>query len=414
MTIQIQSNFKPYQAQKKILQGILSTKVKHHVLVSSRQCGKTLMSMVLLLKWAIEEPNSYCLLVSPIFAQSKKTFRDLARAAGHDNPLVSSCNSADLIMTFKNGSTIRMVSAETDQNLRGLTLTHLVIDEAAYIKESLWTEVLKPAFMIRGKKALFVSTPRGKNWFAKIFDWGQDPTFPEWESYRITTAENPYIDPAEIEQARRTLPKNTFLAEYMGVFLDSAGSVFNGYGRCCTLESLGLPQSGKKYYAGLDLALANDYTVLTVFDQDGNMVDYHRENKTSWEEIIDKVGEKIKLWNCETLVELNSIGSVVYEILRKRHGSKVKSIHTGTNKNDLIESLKHSLASGKLQLPVESLWPELHIELSIFTYKMLPSGKLSYSAPGGYHDDIVMSIAFANKQLVDKANKPLVAFPTLR
>lgn len=383
--------------------------------MSSRQCGKTLLSMVLLLKWAVEQENSYCLLVSPIFAQSKKTFRDLARATGVNCPLVASCNSADLIMTFKNGSTIRMVSAETDQNLRGLTLTHLVIDEAAYIKESLWTEVLKPAFMIRGKKALFVSTPRGKNWFAKIFEWGEDQTFPDWASYRITTSENPYINPEDIEQAQRTLPRNTFLSEYLGVFLDSAGSVFNGYGRVCTLETFpAKKKEGEKYYAGLDLALANDYTVLTVFDSKGNLVDYHRENKTSWEEIIDAVGEKIKHWNCECLVELNSIGSVVYEILRKRHGSKITSIHTGTNKGDLIEKLKHSIAEGKIQFPIESLWPELHIELSIFTYKLLPSGKLSYSAPGGYHDDIVMSIAFANKQLSDKANRPLVAFPTMR
>jgi hypothetical protein len=414
MSLQIQSNFRPYKAQSKILQGILSTKTKHHVLVSSRQCGKTLLSTVLLLKWAVEQPNSYCLLVSPIFAQSKKTFRDLARACGVNNPLVSSCNSADLIITFKNGSTIRMVSAETDQNLRGLTLTHLVVDEAAYIKESLWTEVLKPAFMIRGKKALFVSTPRGKNWFAKIFDWGQDQTFPDWASYRITTAENPYINPEDIEQAQRTLPRNTFLAEYMGVFLDSAGSVFNGYGRCCVLTEFAEKKPGEKYYAGLDLALANDYTVLTISDSKGNLVDYHRENKSSWEEIIDKVSEKIKYWNCECLVELNSIGSVVYEILRKRHGAKVTSIHTGANKGDLIENLKLKLSEEAIKLPVEDLWPEMHLELSVFTYKILPSGKLSYSAPGGMHDDIVMSLAFLAKQLKDKANKPIVAFPTLR
>ena len=373
------------------------------------------MSYVLLLKWAIENPNSYCLLVSPIFSQSKKTFKDLARACGHDNPLVNSCNSADLIMTFKNGSTIRMVSAETDQNLRGLTITHLVIDEAAYIKESLWTEVLKPACMIRGKKVLFVSTPRAKNWFHKAFEWGQDEAFPDWAAYRITTEENPYIPKEEIEQARKTLPQNTFLSEYLGVFLDDAGSVFSGYGKCCVLETFPAQRKeAEKYYAGLDLALANDYSVLTVFDTKGNMVDMFRENKTSWEQIIDKVSDRIKFWNCETLVELNSIGSVVYEILRKKHGSKVTSITTGTNKSDLIESLKNSLASGFLKLPIEDLFPELHTELSIFTYKVLPSGKLSYSAPGGMHDDIVMSMAFANKQLVHKANKPIIAFPSIR
>jgi phage FluMu gp28-like protein len=308
-----------------------------------------------------------------------------------------------------------MVSAETDQNLRGLTITHLVIDEAAYIKESLWTEVLKPACMIRGKKVLFVSTPRAKNWFHKAFEWGQDEAFPDWSAYRITTEENPFIPKEEIEQARKTLPQNTFLSEYLGIFLDDAGSVFAGYGKCCVLDQFPVQRKdGEKYYAGLDLALANDYSVLVIFDSKGNMVDMFRENKTSWEQIIDKVSEKIKFWNCETLVELNSIGSVVYEILKKRHGSKITSITTGSNKSDLIESLKNSLASGFLKLPQEDLFPELHTELSIFTYKVLPSGKLSYSAPGGMHDDIVMSMAFANKQLVHKANRPIVAFPSIR
>lgn len=372
------------------------------------------MSMLLLLKWAIEQPNSYCLLVSPIFAQSKKTFRDLARAAGPQNPLVASCNASDLIMTFHNGSTIRMVSAETDQNLRGLTLTHLIIDEAAYVKESLWTEVLKPACLIRGKKVLFVSTPRGKNWFKKCFDWGEDPQFTDWAAYRITTQENPYIKPEEIEQARKSLPKNTFLAEYMGVFLDAAGSVFAGFGKQCTIERLGTPETNEKYFAGLDLALANDFTVLTIFNSKGELVDYFRQNKTSWEEIIGEVITRVKLWNAQLLVELNSIGSVVFEILKKQLGSKVYSIHTGANKSDLIESLKLRLSEGKLVLPTEDLWPELHLEFSIFTYKLLPSGKTAYSAPGGYHDDIVMSIAFANKLIQDKLNKPIVAFPTLR
>jgi hypothetical protein len=368
--------------------------------------------MILLLKWAIEEPNSYCLLVSPIFSQSKKTFRDLARAAGPTNPLITSCNASDLTMTFWNGSTIRMVSAETDQNLRGLTLTHLIIDEAAYVKESLWTEVLKPACLIRGKKVLFVSTPRGKNWFKKAFDWGEDETFSDWCAYRITTEENPYIDQQEIDQARRSLPKNTFLAEYMGVFLDAAGSVFSGYAKNCTIETLSTPNPNDKYFAGLDLALANDYTVLTIFNSKGELVDYFRQNKTSWEEIIGEVITRIKVWNAQVLVEINSIGSVVYEILKKQLGSKIYSIHTGSNKSDMIEALKLGLSDGKLFLPTEELWPELHLELSIFTYKMLPSGKLSYGAPGGYHDDIVMSMAFANKLMKDKLNKPFVAFPS--
>jgi len=411
MAIQIQSNFKPYKAQQRVLASILEGNEKYHVLVSSRQVGKSLMALNLLLKWALETPNNYCMLVSPIFSQSKKAFLELAKAAGPDNPLIQSANATDLMMVFKNGSIIRMVSAETEQNLRGVTLTHCVLDECAYIKESLWTEVLSAATMIRGKKVLFISTPRAKNWFFNLYERGQDPESPNWKSYRINSEENPYLNKEELEIAKKTLPPAIFLSEYMGIFTESASGVFSGYEKCAKLGELPEPDPKEKYYAGLDLALANDFTVLTILDSKGNLVHMFRENKTSWEQIIGRVEELIIKWNCQTLVELNSIGSVVFEQLKRSLGNKVKSITTGANKSDLIESLKLAFSDEKITIPKEVLMPVLHLELSTFTYKILPSGKLSYGAPSGLHDDIVMSLAFAWKSLQQRSG-PMVAVPT--
>jgi hypothetical protein len=401
MTIQIKSNFKPYPAQRRVLASILGGKEKYHVLVSSRQVGKSLMALNLLLKWALETSNNYCMLVSPIFSQSKKAFLELMKAAGPDNPLIQSANATDLMMVFKNGSIIRMVSAETEQNLRGVTLTHLVVDEAAYVKESLWTEVLSAATMIRGKKVLFISTPRAKNWFYNLYERGQDPEAKNWSSYRINSEENPYLNQEELEIAKKTLPPAVFLSEYMGIFTESSSGVFGDYDKCTKITQLSEPDPNEKYFAGLDLALANDYTVLTILDSKGNLVYMFRENKTSWEQIIGRVEEQIRRWNCQTLVELNSIGSVVFEQLKKSLGTKVKSITTGSNKSDLIEALKLGFSEEKIAIPDERLMPELHLELSTFTYKILPSGKLSYGAPSGLHDDIVMSLAFAWKSFQD-------------
>jgi len=403
--IQIKSNFKPYAAQHRVLTSILEGKEKYHVLVSSRQVGKSLMALNLLLKWALETPNNYCMLVSPIFSQSKKAFLELAKAAGPDNPLIQSANATDLMMVFKNGSIIRMVSAETEQNLRGVTLTHLVIDEASYVKETLWTEILSAATMIRGKKVLFISTPRAKNWFFELHQRGLSPEYPNWCSYRINSEENPYLNQEELEIARKTLPQAVFLAEYMGVFTESGSSVFGNFSKCSVVSQFPQPEKNEKYYAGLDLALANDFTVLTIFDSKGRIVDIFRENKTSWEQIIQGVQDRIRKWNCQCLVELNSIGSVVYEQLRKSLGSRIKSITTGANKSDLIEALKLAFEEERIALPTEDLAPELHLELSTFTYKILPSGKLSYGAPSGLHDDIVMSLAFAWKCLQDSKTK---------
>jgi hypothetical protein len=397
MGIQIQSNFKPYPAQRRVLKAILEGPEKYHVLVSSRQVGKSLMALNLLLKFALETPNNYCMLVSPIFSQSKKAFLELMKAAGPDNPLIQSANATDLMMVFKNGSIIRMVSAETEQNLRGITLSHLVLDECAYIKESLWTEVLSAATMIRGKKVLFISTPRAKNWFYHLFERGQDPEAKNWSSYRINSEENPYLNQEELEIAKKTLPPAVFLSEYMGIFTESSSGVFGEYEKCTKISQLSDPIPGEKYYAGLDLALANDFTVLTILDSKGNLVHMFRENKTSWEQIIGKVDALIRKWDCQTLVELNSIGSVVHEQLKRSLGTKIKSITTGSNKSDLIEALKLAFSDEKIAIPDERLMPELHLELSTFTYKILPSGKLSYGAPSGLHDDIVMSLAFAWK-----------------
>jgi len=405
--VEIKSNFEPYKKQAEILENVISSESMHHVLVSSRQCGKTLMALNLLLYYAINHHDSYNVLVSPVFSQSKKSFMDLQKAAGYNNPLVVSANQSELIMQFWNGSVIRMLSAESRQNLRGFTVSGiLVIDEAAYIDEIVWTEILKPTTLIRGKKVIFVSTPNGFNWFHKLFNWGEDDAYEDWNSYRITSYDNPYLDQNILDLAKLTIPEKSFQQEYLGVFVEGGGSLFD-FQHCATLPGLQPgPQPNKQYYAGLDLAIANDFTVLTIIDQDGNLVDFYRTNGGTWEVIIVKVTEKIKKWRCKTLVEKNSIGSVVYEQLNKACPGLVTPFNTTQDsKIDIIEALKLSFSTWQIHLPVKEIVPDLHSELNLFTYKLLPSGKINYSAPGGYHDDCIVSLALANWHLRKSAKK---------
>jgi len=396
--MEVKSNFIPYPKQLEVIKGVLESEATHHTLVSSRQSGKTLISLNLLLYYAINYPDSYNVLVSPVFSQSKKSFMDLAKAAGSNNPLIASSNASELIMTFKSGSVIRMLSAESGQNLRGFTVSGLmVIDEASFIPEDVWTNILRPTTLIRGKKVLFISTPNGANWFKKIFDWGLDPEYKDWASYRITSYDNPYLDQETLELARKTLPEKSFLQEYLGVFLEGSGSAFAGFGQCATIDYLKEgPEPGRKYYAGLDLAVANDWTVLTVLDDRGDMVDFYRMNKTSWEEIIGEVISRINKWKCYTLVEKNSIGSVIYEQLHKACPNLVAPFTTtNSSKKDIIENLKLHFADKLIRIPKKDTLSILHMELSMFTYKMLPSGLISYGAPSGGSDDTTMSLAFA-------------------
>jgi phage FluMu gp28-like protein len=362
------------------------------------------MGLNLLLYYAINHPDSYNVLVSPVFSQSKKSFLDLSKACGKSNPLIESTNASELLMMFRNGSTIRMVSAESDDNLRGFTVSGiLVIDEAAFMAENVWTEILSASTMIRGKKVLFISTPSGTNWFKRIFEFGDNEQLKDWNSYRITSFDNPYLARETLELARITLPEKSFLQEYLGVFIEGSGSVFGGFGQCAVLESLKTsPEPGRKYYAGLDLAIANDFTVLTVFDDNGDLVDFYRNNKTSWEEIILDVAERINKWRAHTVVEKNNIGSVIVEQLEKLCPNLIEAFTTTQDsKKDIVELLKISFTQKKIKIPKKEVIPTIHLELNSFNYKLSPNGKLSYSAPGGMTDDIVLSLCFSNKAFIE-------------
>ena len=159
------------------------------------------------------------------------------------------------------------------------------------------------------------------------------------------------------------------------------------------------------------MAIQQDFTVLTILNSSGQLVKWHRINGTSWEKIITEVASIINEWNAKIWVEKNSIGSVVEERLRQLCGSKITPFTTtNQSKNDIIENLKLQITDQNISLPVESVWPELHRELATFTFKTLPSGKLTYSAPSGLTDDIIMSLAMATKNWVENTSRPKFAF----
>lgn len=415
--MEIKTNLTPYEAQERILNGIIEGKEKYFVVSSSRQCGKSLIIEFLALKYAIEDRGSTTAVISPVHSQAKKIYLSLLKSLGElSSHLVASNNSQDLIINFKNGSTIHFFSAEANHSLRGFTLTYAFLDEFAYIRKGLWNEIVRPMLLILGKKACFFSTPNGKNnEFYELFKLGEDPDHPDWKSYTIKTEENPYIDPAEIETARKLLPSGIFAAEYLGEFSDSSSGVFEDIDKVSLLTKFPKgPEKGVKYYGGLDLAIQSDYSVLTIMDDKGKLIYWLRVNGTTWTEIIDEITQAIIYWGAKTYVELNNIGSVVYEELRKRVGSLVEPFTTtNKSKNDIIENLKLKITEGSISLPSKNSWPELHQELSMFSYKILPSGLLSYSGKiSGGKDDIVMSLAFCTKMFTNNVGRPIFGVPS--
>jgi hypothetical protein len=344
------------------------------------------------------------MFVSPVFSQAKKVFSEMTNAIAGTG-ITTSINKSDLFIKFINGSIIYFRSAEREDTLRGYTLDYLVVDEAAYIKDNVWSTVLRPTVLVRGKKVLFISTPKGKNWFYEVATRGQNEDYPQYKTFQGTSFDSPYISVEELNEAKMSLPPSIYQQEILAEFISDGGEVFSNLKTNCTLTSYPPKVSGEKYYAGLDIGRANDYTVLTILNSKGEVVRILRERQNVWNVIISEVVKVLREYNPRVYVEINGIGDPIYEQIRKQYSQADPFITTNDSKQHIIEELILGLNEEKVRLPTQDLNPDLYRELSVFTYEYSPkTRRVKYGAPSSFHDDCVISLALAYESLRKRVN----------
>ena len=385
--------FTPHTKQREMINGILNSDSKYHIACVGRQFGKSLMGINLALYWAINNNNSRILWVSPVYSQSTKVQKEIIQAIGGSD-IVKSANYSSNEIELKNGSVILFRSAERYDNIRGLTCSHGIIDEAAFCKDEAWTEAIKPVFLVNGIKILFISTPKGKNWFHNIFQLGKSHDHPNYQSYTGSSYDTPYIESEEIEDAKRTLPEKVFQQEYLAKFIDGGGEVFANLDKNKFNK---YTQQQGKVYCGIDLGRQEDSTVATFIDSTGKIVDIYRDSKKEWSHMIDDIVKLLKKWNATAMVEVNGIGDPIFSEIKKKWANTHPFTTTSKSKNEIIEGLILDMNESTIRIPDENLFPYLISELETFTYSYNPKTRsIKYGHPNGLHDDTVMSLAIAN------------------
>ena len=300
----------------------------------------------------------------------------------------------DMLATFPGGGTVQVRSADNPDSLRGEGLDFVVIDECAYVAEAAWQEALRPALSDRLGRAMFISTPSGRNWFWRCYQRGLQGG--EWKSWSFPTSDNPYIDADEIEEARGDLPERIFRQEYLAEFLESEGTVFRNIAACLNApETTPAEHAGHHLVMGVDWAKQSDFTCLSVVCRDCrtevardrfNQIDYHVQRQR-----LQALAER---WNVAViLAESNSIGRPIIEELQ-RSGLPVRGFETtATSKPPLIESLALAFEREECQWQADPVWTG---ELEAYERKVSPvTGRSQYSAPEGMHDDTVIARALA-------------------
>lgn len=389
-----------YTAQLEVVKTCLNKQDKYVILNGSRQVGKSFILSVLAIFYALEQKGQHIMVVSPTDSQVKKLYKQIIQMLSSAYSVVIKSNkiqSGDSEIIFKNNSVILFRSAASEDSLRGYSNTHLLLDECAFIKEDTWNTILAQTLTVRGKKAFFCSTPKGKNFFYKLYSRGISGT-PSYKSFKITFHQNPYANQEFINQQMQILPSDIFAQEYLGEFVDATG-VFKDIDVISILNKQPAPAYGKQYSIGVDIAFKKDYTVAVCIDQDGNMVDYIRFNQTDTGVLLNNLKTFFNKWKARKIViEENNQGIPVIDMLRREGITNINNFQTNPkSKNELINKFMAAINNKEVKLLNEEVIKE---EFKAFTYNISPSGNVTFSASFG-HDDIVMATAFAFQGLIE-------------
>ena len=198
------------------------------LLCSGRRFGKTYLCISRLVAWAIEHPGSLNWYVTQNYKSAKQIAWRQLRAMVPTEMFVKK-NESELSVELTNGSLIALKGADNADSLRGVSLSSLIIDEAAYVKREAWEMVLRPALSDQGGPAWFITTPAGLNWFHDLWEAAEDQ--PDWSTHSYTTIEGGNVPAEEIEAAKRTLDDRTFRQEYLASFETLTGRVFPDFSK---------------------------------------------------------------------------------------------------------------------------------------------------------------------------------------
>jgi phage FluMu gp28-like protein len=231
---------------------------------------------------------------------------------------------------------------------------------------------------------------------------GQDHNYPNHASVRMQQGDNPYIDQEEIAAAKRSLPDSIFRAEYLGEFLEGESQVFQNFNANC-FDKWPRPQG--KCYIGVDLAQTGDYTVATVIDHTGAVVEIYRDNHKEWETMQTNIIQLARKYAATVMIETNSMGSVVLEGIKKKYQDTHGFNTSNQSKRDIVESLIMGFNEGTVKIPSATLLPELHRELEVFEMTYNPQTRsVKYAARNNFHDDMVISLCIANYNRIQNKN----------
>lgn len=398
---------------------VIESEARFKAVAAGRRFGKTKISASILIDKMLERPNSIGWWVAPEYKNVKRGYMEIVAQIPPSllaKPAPPS-TSQNLILHFKNGSVIEFYSAANADAMAGAAVDYVVFDEAGLVGSGdAWNQLIRPTLMDRKGGALFISTPRGKNWFWEICMRGLSKHVGDrdWAYWHYTSLDNPTIPDIEkeVEESRRIMPEMFFRQEIMAEFISAAASIFNLEHPDAVLNGIAEP-NGQTVFMGVDLAQKEDFTVITASRAGDRVPVYHdRFNSLRWadqrerirmaiRELEDRGAEDVRVG-----VDATGVGSAVVEEMENEGMNIEKIKFTNQWKESAVGVLARDLQNGDAHILRDQIDEFEHYE-----YKITPSGNYKFESSVG-HDDEVSAKLIENFMHHQLGNAEFKVIPT--
>ena len=294
----------PLPSQVAIINAINNPKYRFVCAAVSRRQGKTYIANIIGQLVSLV-PNSNILIMSPNYALSQISF-DLQRSLiKHFDLEVVKDNAKDKVIELSNGSTVRMGSVNQVDSCVGRSYDLIIFDEAALADgRDAFNVALRPTLDKDNSKAIFISTPRGRNnWFAEFFDRGFNDEFAEWCSIRATYKDNPRMSELDISEAKKSMSDAEFRQEYEADFNTYEGQIWNFNHEECIVNNESLETKSMDVFAGLDVGY-RDPTAFCVIAYDWDeekyfVLDEYLDAEKTTEQHAEAIQQMITKWDID-------------------------------------------------------------------------------------------------------------------
>lgn len=388
-----------------------------------RQTGKSFWGLMDMISRGMNKGRQKIRFVVPVYSLATKHMQtiDMFFADHEDikNKIFKKIKYKEQEYHFHNGTIASFLSAESEDGLRGDTCHYMYIDEAAFIKEKTYTEILLPMLTrTKGKLAMF-STPNGKNWFFDLYMKGVEGVDPKLiqckeATYLDLKDEDDYEDILMVIKAlKASMTTTSFQREVMGEFVSDT-SLFTGVKEAVRSQKWyddyhdsnniivnGTKPLVPKKYIGIDIGVVHDFTVLTCVDSNNVVIDIDRFNladeKMTHKEFKDRIIKFYKKHDKDLVAAYMEVNNkeLLYDELVGDHGLyKLFDLRTTPqNKPKMVENTVKLFDSYLVRLPEDK---QLEKELYAFSsIQNKVTGKWQYKGIDTIHDDMVMSLIIA-------------------